>query len=309
MPPAAKAYTIQDHQTRAHEPPTSLNPQPSSYKLNRLSGSLGAEIVGIDLNEAGDEKIAQLQSDLDQHHVLAIRDQRLDPQGLHGLARKFGPYSGNPVHTHLDGFDDIVRFVREAEDQGPVIGEFLHMDMPWMETPPGITMLYGEEIPPYGGDTFFASLSAAYEGLTETMKSLIHDLVGVHTGKGVFALNAAHKSLGVADKVKDSLEAIEVEHPLVCRHPATNRRHLFLSAVLCRFVGMTEAESQPIINFLKEHAQRIEYTCRLRWAPGTLALWSNQCLLHAAINDYPGHRRVVLRTTVAGPRPVAAGMD
>ena len=272
-----------------------------------MTGSLGAEITGLDLTTASDEKISRIQNALDKYHVLAIRNQSLDPASFQQLARKFGPYSGNPVHTHLEGYDDVVRFIREADDQGPVIGEFLHMDMPWMETPPGITMLYGEEIPPFGGDTFFASLSAAYEGLTEKMKALIHDLEGVHTGKGVFALNAAHKSLGVRDRVKESLEAIEVEHPLVCSHPATNRPHLFLSAVLCRFVGMTEAESQPIIDFLMSQASRAEYGCRLRWQPGTLAMWSNQCLLHAAINDYSGYRRVVLRTTVAGEKPSPAG--
>ena len=172
-----------------------------------------------------------------------------------------------------------------------------------MEKSPGITMLYGEEIPLFGRDTFFASLSAAYEGLSGKMKALIHDLVCAHTGIGLFALNAAHKSLSVRDRVK---EAIEVEHPLVCRHPANNRRYLLLSAALCRFDGMAVAESQPIIDFLVSHASQAEYSCRLRWQPGTLAMWSNQCLLHAAINDYSGHRRVVLRTTVAGEKPLPA---
>ena len=179
------------------------------------------------------------------------------------------------------------------------------MDMAWMENPPAITMLYGEDIPPVGGDTLFASLSAAYEGLSEGMRELVRDLVGIHSGKGVFALNASHKALSVQASGQ-SVEEIETEHPLVCRHPTTGRRHLFISAALSRFVGLTEAESKPIIDFLMEHAQRSEYTCRLRWAPGTLAMWSNSCLLHAAINDYPGYRRVVLRTTVAGEPPTAA---
>ena len=135
-----------------------------------------------------------------------------------------------------------------------------------MEKPPGFTMLYGEEIPPFDGDTFFY-LSAAYEAVTGKMEALVPDLVGAHIGKGVFVLSAAHKSLGVRDKFKESLEKIEFEHPLVCRHPANNRRYLFLSAALCRFAGMAEAESQPIIDFLMSHATRAEYSCRLRWQP------------------------------------------
>jgi len=279
-------------------------PEFTSFKLLPLTGSLGAEILGTDLNAAGDEDIAQVQMALDHYHVLAIRDQSLDPASFHKVARRFGPFTGNPIHTPLDGFDDVVRFTRESEDRGKVVGEDLHMDMAWMENPPAVTMLYGEEIPQVGGDTLFASLSAAYEGLSDAMRGLIHNLIGVHEGKGVYAVNAVHKTLNVKASAQ-AVEEIETHHPLVCCHPTTGRPHLFLSGALNRFVGMTEAESRPIITFLQTHVQRVEYTCRLRWAPGTLTMWSNTCLLHSAINDYPGQRRVVLRTTIAGSPPMA----
>lgn len=279
-------------------------PEFTSFELRPLTGSLGAEILGTDLNGASDEDIAQVRMALDHYHVLAIRDQSLDPISFHKVARRFGPFSGNPIHTPLDGFDDVVRFTRESDDRGKVIGENLHMDMAWMENPPAVTMLYGEEIPQVGGDTLFASLSAAYEGLSDTMRGLIQNLVGVHEGKGVFAVNAVHKTLNVKASAQ-AVEEIVAYHPLVCCHPTTGRPHLFLSGVLNRFVGMTEAESQSIISFLQSHAQRVEYACRLRWATGTLTMWSNTCLLHSAINDYPGQRRVVLRTTIAGSPPTA----
>ena len=285
---------------------TNLIPKSTPFELCPLTGSLGAEIAGTDLNTASDEEIAQLQTALDHYHVLAIRDQNLDPASFQKVARRFGPFSGNPIHTPLDGFDDVVRFTRDTKDRGPVVGDIWHMDLAWMEAPPAITMLYGEEIPPVGGDTLFASLSAAYEGLSDGMRTLIHNLVGVHEGKGVFALNAAQKAFSVQASGQ-AVDEIETQHPLVCRHPTTGRPHLFISAALSRFVGMTEAESGPIIAFLQSHAQRVEYTCRLRWAPGTLTMWANPYLMHAAINDYPGQRRVVLRTTVAGSPPQAAG--
>jgi taurine dioxygenase len=285
---------------------TNSIPKFTCFELRPLTGSIGAEIVGIDLSAASDELIGNAHTALDHYHVLAIRDQSLDPAAFHEVARKFGPFSGNPIHTPLDGFDDLVRFTRSAEDRGPVVGEDWHMDLAWMENPPAITMLYGEEIPAVGGDTLFASLSAAYEGLSNAMRSLIHDLIGVHSGKGVYALNAAQKAFSVraSGQVADD---IETQHPLVCCHPKTKRPHLYISGSLTRFVGMTEAESRPIIEFLKSHAQRLEFTCRLRWAPGTVTMWFNPCLMHAAINDYPGKRRVVLRTTVAGSPPMAAG--
>lgn len=283
-------------------------PKFTYFKLRPLTGSVGADISDIDINAASDEGIAQLQSALDHYHVLAIRDQQLDPATFHKVARRFGQFSGNPIHIPLEGFNDVVRFTRDAEDRGPVVGEDWHMDLAWMKNPPAVTMLYGEEIPPVGGDTVFASLSAAYEGLSEKMRTMIHDLAGVHSGEGVYALNASLKAFSVQDSGQ-TVDDIETEHPLVCRHPATNRPHLYLSSALTQFVGMTEAESRPIIEFLKSHAQRMEYTCRLRWTPGTLAMWSNPCLMHAAINDYSGQCRVLLRTTVAGSPPMAAGVQ
>ena len=281
-------------------------PELTAFDLRPLTGSLGADIVGINLLTASDEEIAQVQTALDHYHVLAIRDQILDPVGFHKVARRFGPFSGNMIHRPLEGFEDIVRFTRNPEDRGPVVGEDFHMDLAWMEIPPGITMLYGEEIPPVGGDTLFASLSAAYEGLSDTMRNLILNLIGVHSGKGVFAINASNTALSVKASGQ-AVEEIETEHPLVCRHPVTGRPYLYLSGVLQRFVGMTEEESKPIIDFLISHALRGEYTCRLRWEPRTLTMWANPYLMHAAINDYHGYRRVVLRSTVTGSPPIAAG--
>jgi len=271
------------------------------FTLRPMTGTLGADITGVDVARDSDQALVDaIKAALARHHVLAIRDQHLTPTDLHRFARGFGPYADNPIHEPLEGFDDIVRFERGERDTGPVIGERWHMDLSFMQRPPGITLLYGEVIPDVGGDTLFASLEAAYDALSERMKLLLDDLIGVHSGKGVFDVNAALLAVRSAGRGAD---AIETEHPVVCRHPVSGRRHLMISRVLRRFVGMTEDESKPIIDFLMEHAARPEFTCRVRWAPGTLLLWDNPCLLHTAINDYPGKRRVVYRTLVEGTRP------
>lgn len=276
------------------------------FDLLPLTGALGAEVRGIDLAAGPDEAtLADLRRALDLFHVVAVRDQDLDPERLHQVARRFGPFSGNPVHVPLDGFDDIVRFIREPEDTGGVIGEKWHMDLAWMACPPGLTMLYGEVVPPVGGDTCFASLEHALAALSPRMRELLAGLTGIHSGKGVFATNAAHKRLGVREESR-SLEEVETAHPVVCAHPVTGTPYLFVSSVLRRFEGMTEAESKPIIDHLLAVATRPELTCRLRWAPGTLGIWANPHVLHTAINDYPGQRRIMLRTTVEGARPCAA---
>jgi taurine dioxygenase len=274
------------------------------FELNRLTGALGAEIRGIDLLETCDAAFDDVKRALYKYHVLAVRGQKLDTPRMQQLARRFGPFSGNPVHQGVDGFEDIVKFVREPDDTGKVIGEDWHMDLAWLPKPPGITMNYGEVIPPVGGDTCFANLENLYRALSPRMREMLDGLVGVHSGRGVFAINAAHK--GLTKPGAEASDNVEVEHPLVCLHPVSGERYLFISSVLIRFKGMTEEESKPLIDYLMQRAVRPEFTCRVRWEPGTLVMWANPFVLHAAINDYSSYRRVNYRTTIEGATPIAA---
>ena len=274
------------------------------FDVSLMTGAMGADIEGVDLTKAGDEIFADIRRVLDRYHVVAIRGQKLDPALLRQVAGKFGPFSGNPVHQPLEGYEEIVRFAREPDDTGKVIGEDWHMDLAWLPSPPGFTMLYGEVIPPVGGDTCFANLELLYKMLTPRMRVLLSELTGVHSGKGVFSINAAHKGLTRAGA--SAVDEIETEHPVICVHPGTGKKYVFVSSVLNRFKGMSEAESKPIIDFLMAQAVRPEFCCRLRWEQGTLGMWANPYLLHTAINDYASYRRVMYRTTIEGPKVIAA---
>lgn len=274
------------------------------FELRPITGALGAEIIGVDLVTADDATFTDVRRALDRYHVLGVRKQHLTPHTLHDVARRFGPFSGNPVHAGMDGLDDVVRFAREPDDTGKVIGEDWHMDLAWMERPPGITMLYGHEIPPVGGDTCFSSLEHAYRALSSRMRELLAGLTGIYSGRGVFQENAAHKGLALRSGGV-AVEDLEREHPVICRHPATGTPYVFAASVLNRFKGMTEAESKPIITYLMTLATRPEFNCRLRWEQGTLGMWANPFVLHTAINDYPGYRREMFRTTVEGTIPSA----
>lgn len=284
----------------------SRDPQFQHIDVFPITGALGADIRGVDLaSRPDDATFEEVRSTLDRYHVVAIRDQNLTPQTLHEVARRFGPFSGNPVHAPMEGLDDIIRFVREPGDEGKVIGEDWHMDLAWLAKPPGLTMLYGEVIPPVGGDTCFSSLAQAYRALSPGMKELLHHRVGLHSGKGVFEINAASPRLALR-KDAHTIDQIEAEHPIVCVHPATGERYLFVSSVMRCIKGLSEDESRPIIDYLLKHAVRPEFNCRIRWAPRTLTIWANPFVLHTAINDYPGYRRVAYRTTVEGWVPKAA---
>jgi alpha-ketoglutarate-dependent taurine dioxygenase len=293
---------------RTREPAMLRDSDFDRFDVLPLTGALGAEVRGADLPRDGDEAVvADIKRALHRYHVLAVRGQSLTPQLLQEVRRRFGPFSGNPVHRPMDGFDDIVQFVREAEDTGMAIGENWHMDLAWLPKPPGITMLYGEVVPPVGGDTCFASLEMAWRALSPRMEALLRTLTGVHSGKGVYAINAKSPRLKLLEE-KDRIDEVETEHPVIGYHAATGRPYLFVSSVLNRFKGMTEAESRPIIDFLLGLATRPEFTCRLRWEPGTLGMWNNPLVLHTAINDYARYRRVMYRTTIEGsvPQPVPA---
>ena len=271
-----------------------------------LTGAMGADIRGVDLaQDQSEETIAEVRRALEQHLVVAIRDQSLDATSLHKVARRFGPFSGNPVHQPIEGFDDIVRFVREPGDSDRVIGDHWHMDLAWMPKPPGIVMLYGESVPPVGGDTCFTSLVQAYRALSPAMQDMLHRLTGIHSARGVYSINARSTRLGLSID-QEKLDSIETEHPVVCVQPGTGRRYVLVNSVITRFKGMTEAESKPIIDYLLGVAIRPEFMCRVRWENGTLLLWNNPLVLHTAIDDYRSYRRVTYRTTVEGWTQIAA---
>jgi taurine dioxygenase len=157
------------------------------------------------------------------------------------------------------------------------------------------SMLVAREVPPAGGDTLFANMYLAYETLSDGMKRLLDGLVAVNSSA------AADVSRTREDRRRDSGRAA---HPVVRVHPETGRRALYVNvAHTVRFEGMTDEESAPLLRFLCQHQVRPEFTCRFRWAPGSLAFWDNRCAQHNAINDYQGHRRLLHRITLAGDRP------
>jgi taurine dioxygenase len=165
------------------------------------------------------------------------------------------------------------------------------------------------ELPEVGGDTLWSSQYAAYHSLSAGFQRLVDPLHAVHTGlphgtRGPDAATAVSRSVVMVRN--DPSADREIVHPVVRVHPDTGRKALFVNPVYTqRFDGMTVEESRPLLQFLCEHAIRAEFTCRLRWTPGTLAIWDNRCLLHLAINDYDGSRRLLHRTTTGGERPVA----
>ncbi len=165
-----------------------------------------------------------------------------------------------------------------------------------------------ELVPPYGGDTVWVSQAAAWETLPEPLQQLLTGRDAIHVGKpyGVKWAPPVKERAGASIKMSrgDPEADTERAHPAVIRHPLTGRAASFLNPLyVTRLEGLSEAESRPILDQIQRHATRPEFCCRFRWSPGALAVWDNLFTQHYAVNDYQGHRRLMHRTTFAGPAP------
>ena len=271
-----------------------------------ISGALGAEVDGVDLSADPDDRaVGEIRRALLDHHVLFFYDQRLTPRQLADFAGRFGPLNRHPYVAPLAGTPDVFAIVKEPEDRHH-FGNGWHTDLSYAEKPALGAMLYGVEVPPYGGDTLFTNLHLAYETLSDGMKRLLQDLKAVFSNARTYGPDAQRFKEGVQAMSVAQQDAItRVEHPMVRTHPETGRKSLFVNEL--HTVGikdMTEEEARPILAYLYAHATRPEFTCQFRWRQGALAFWDNRCTAHYAINDFHGMRRIMHRVTIEGDRPV-----
>jgi taurine dioxygenase len=274
-----------------------------SIKVAPVAGALGAEITGVDLATARrDETVAEIRRAWLEHLVVFFRDQVLDPAAFLAFARRLGEPVEYPFVRGIDGFPEIIS-VSKLPHETVNFGGIWHSDTVYLERPPMATMLVAREVPPYGGDTMFSNMYAAYDALSPGMKRLLEGLRSVNSS----ALADVSKTR--EDRIRDSGDdggdrEFLSEHPVVRTHPETGRKGLYVNiAHTQRFVDMTEEESRPILRYLFEHSVRPEFTCRFHWRVGSVALWDNRCAMHNPINDYHGHTRSMHRITLAGDVP------
>lgn len=267
-------------------------------KVRRIAGALGAEILDVDLSARipADE----IRAALLEHHVIFFRDQALSPAQFMAFARSMGRPIEYPFVRGIAGFPEVIE-VKKLEHERHNFGGIWHSDTAYLEEPPMGSMLLAREVPPFGGDTLFASQYAAYEALSEGLRRLLEGLVAVNSSA------KSDVSRTREDRIKeqggDSRELL-AEHPVVRTHPETGRKALYVNvAHTARFRGMTDEESAPLLEYLFRHQVKPEFTCRFQWRVGSLAFWDNRCTQHNPVNDYHGFRRLMHRITLAGDRP------
>lgn len=273
------------------------------FQIQRTAGALGAEIQGVDLSAGLTESLAaQVRQVFLEHQVVFFRDQQLTSGQFLAFAKAMGQPVEYPFVKGLEGHPVIIE-VKKLEHERTNFGGIWHSDTTYLEQPPMGSMLLAREVPPYGGDTLFASQYAAYEALSEGMRKLLDPLKAISSSAKADVSKTREDRIA-SDGRADARKDYTATHPVVRTHPETGRKALYVNiAHTVRFDGMTEEESAPLLHFLYQHQVRPEFTCRFAWRPGSLAFWDNRCVQHNPVNDYHGHRRLMHRITLAGDTP------
>ena len=272
-------------------------------KVQKIAGSLGAEITGVDLSQGVSAALAQeIRAVFLEHLVIFFRDQHLSTSQFMALAQSMGEPVEYPFVKGLEGYPKVIE-VKKLEHERHNFGGIWHSDTTYLPQPPMGSMLYAQVLPPHGGDTIFANQYQAYDELSEEIKQTLEGL------KGISSSAKADVSKTREDRLKtDAKDAkpssIESHHPVVRTHPETGRKALYVNvAHTAGIVGMPPEQSEPLLQHLFQHQIKPEYTCRFQWRPGSLAFWDNRCTQHYPVNDYHGYRRILHRITLAGDTP------
>ncbi len=286
---------------------------PTTIDVRPLTLMIGAEISGVDLTQPiAPDVVQEIRNALLQWKVIFFRDQHINHAQQVAFGRHFGELTvGHAVFGHEEQYPEIYsiakhRTANRSQSQAqlrPWSG--WHADITAAHNPPAASILRGDIVPPYGGDTQWTSLVAAYEGLSPTMQSFVNGLRGIHK----FAPQAGvQATTEYAELVRE--KGLATEHPLVRVHPETGERALYVSpSFLKSIVGLSPTESQKILEMLWEHAVLPEHTVRFKWEPGSIAFWDNRSTAHLAPRDIfqSDFDRQFYRITLVGDVPV--GID
>jgi taurine dioxygenase len=272
-------------------------------RVTPLATSVGAEISGVDLaTPPGEPGLAEIRRALGEYGVVFFRDQQLTPEQHIALARCFGAIDVNRFFAVVPGYPMIAEVRKEPEQQRN-IGNGWHTDHSYDEAPALGSMLYAREVPKTGGDTLFASMYAAYDALSDGLKSTLEGLRAVHSSRHLRPRGggAAGRSRGPHSqrRARDAGRRASGRHPPPRHRPQGALRQ---SRVHRAFRGLDRGGVAPALDYLYRHAVRPEFTCRFQWREGSLGFWDNRSTWHFAVNDYHGERRLLHRITIAGQK-------
>ena len=272
-------------------------------KIEAITPVIGAEISGVSLNKDLNDGICdQIYKALIKYQVVFFRDQDLSPESHLKLAKSFGePEPPHPVYPHVDGYENIV-LLKNDEDIIPDTNDW-HKDLTFKANPPFASILHGIKIPDVGGDTLWASMSAAYDNLSDGWKQHLENLEAIND-MGTFR-NDFYRDGGI-DSVNNALKNVgSAVHKVIETHPVSGLKYLNVNQSFTRnIVNESQGQSDHILQFLYQHINKPEFQVRFRWRNNSIAIWDNRITQHYAVVDYLPNIRHMQRVTVLNDKRV-----
>ena len=274
-------------------------------KVKLCSGALGAEIEGMDLKTINSDNFKTINDLLLEHKVIFFREQNMSPEEQIKLARLFGPVEEHAYVKGLEGYPEITRLIKDAEEKNQW-GEGWHSDVSYNETPTKAVVLKSIKIPPVGGDTVFSNMELAWETLDKELKKIVENRRAEHFSLGASFFIDSYKHF---ESNGNDVKEYSNHHPIVRTHPETGKKILFVNWTYTKKIeGLEENESNEVLSKIFDHQSRLDLTCRYSWTENNIAIWDNRCVIHYAIADFfpgrgLGYERVMDRIAVLGDRP------
>lgn len=267
-----------------------------SMEVRPLTGALGCEIFGVDLANLSNGEFDRIHQAFLDYSAVMFRDQILTQEQFAEFGKRFAKLEDEPFLPHRGEVPGVF-YLRGAPKNAKTLSTQnlgWHADHTYQRNPSMGAMLYAREVPDAGGDTLFASNYLSYENLSPAMQAFLEDKVAIHDVLQ-YGLNSGHHSAATVASI-DMLRAMrnkfpQVEHPLVCRHPETGRKMLYINqAWTVGIKGLTRDESDAVLNMLKRHSVKDVFCCRFRYRNNSLMLWDNRAVQHSPNSDYTGNR-------------------
>lgn len=275
-----------------------------SLNITPLSPALGAIVGGVDLRQPlADADQRAIEQALLDHQVLFFRAQPIKPRQQAAFAARFGDLHIHPIYPNIPEQPEVLVLdtaVTDVRDNA-----IWHTDVTFLETPALGAVLAAKQLPAYGGDTLWASSSAAFEALSQPLQRLLDGLTASHDFTRSFPL----ERFGNTPEALERYHQVQrkhppVTHPVVHSHPVTGRKGLFVNeGFTTRINELEPTESDALLRFLFAHSTRPEFSIRWRWQENDVAFWDNRITQHYAVDDYRPTRRVMHRATILGDRP------
>jgi len=271
------------------------------FKVEAITPSIGAEISGVSLNkDLNSATVKKIYSALIKHQVIFFRDQDISPETHLKLAESLGDIDpGHPVYPHVEGYQSIVLLKNDAHTR-PDTNDW-HKDLTFKANPPFASILHGVSVPQVGGDTLWASMSAAYESLSDGWKEHLEGLEAIHD-MGTFR-NDYYKDGGI-ESVNNALKKVgSAVHKVVETHPISGLKYINVNQSFTRnIVNESQGKSDHVLQFLFLLIAKPEFQVRFHWENNSIAIWDNRITQHYAVCDYLPHSRHMQRVTVVNDK-------